>query len=84
MENSVDKWRFLNPYINKIRNRNECHTRKTAGFSKSRKLPPEPTLPCGLSPAETSLAEINLWNKWGSPSECSEIIAVVSSITDNL
>ena len=53
-------------------------------FPELRKLPPIPPIICGLYPVATSPEEIKLWNKRVSPSEGSEITAVVSYVAGNL
>ena len=52
-------------------------------FPDPRKLPPFHPLPSGFYPAATSLEEIKLRKKRGSPSEGSDIAADVISVVDN-
>ena len=54
------------------------------GFLETLNLPPITTLPHGFFPSETILEPIKLEKKKGSPSDISDITAVVSYVADNL
>ena len=83
-EDSGQTEEMFYPDINKTKNSCEYPTGCIADVSEPRKLTPIPPLPSMFSLSVTSLYVIKLWRERGSPSECSDISAVVSSISNNI